>query len=95
MSMDDDQLRTCLAVINDEKARGDWSDKPAIPATTVAATNTTDDTMWVEVTGGTVTVVKVDGVTVGSRVSGMFIVRPGSTIALTYSVAPTWQWFRV
>jgi hypothetical protein len=93
--MDDDQLRTCLAVLNSEKATGDWSGKPAIPATTVAATNTTDDTMWVEVTGGTVTVVKVDGVTVGSRVSGMFIVRPGSTIALTYSVAPTWQWFRV
>jgi len=23
----------------------------------------------------------------------MFYVRPNSTIALTYSVAPTWQWF--
>jgi hypothetical protein len=92
--VDDKQLKVLNAVVESEKATGDWASKPAIPASTVAATNTEPDTMWVEVTGGTVTVVKVDNVTVGARVSGAFLVRPGSTIALTYSVAPTWQWFR-
>jgi hypothetical protein len=87
------QLQTTLAAAEAEKPVGDWSSKPAIPASTVAATNTSAWNMWVEVTGGTVTVVKVDDVTVGSRVAGGFIVRPGSTIKLTYSVAPTWQWF--
>jgi hypothetical protein len=66
-----------------------------MPASTVAATNTSDHSMWVEVAGGTVTVVKVDTVTIGARTSGMFLVRPGGTIAITYSVAPTWQWFYV
>lgn len=93
--MDNKQLQVLEALNESEKATGDWAGKPAIPASTVAATNTEPDTMWVEVTGGTVTVVKVDDVTIGSRVSGLFLVRPGSTIKLTYSVAPTWQWFRL
>ena len=83
------------AALEAEIATGDWASKPAIAASTVAVENTSGDTMWVEVAGGTVTVVKVDGVTIGARTSGMFLVRPGSTIAITYSVAPTWQWFRV
>ncbi len=93
MSVDSDQLKTLLAVLEAEKPVGDWSGKPAIPATTVAATNDSDWNMWVEVTGGTVTVVAVDGVTTG-RTSGAFILRPGSSIAITYSVVPTsWKWF--
>lgn len=91
--MDNDQLKTLEAVNNAETPLGDWSAKPAIPATTVAAVNTSGRNMFVEVTGGTVTAVKVDTVTVGSRVAGLFYVRAGSSIALTYSVAPTWQWF--
>jgi hypothetical protein len=78
---------------NAEKHEGDWVSKPAIPASTVAATNTADYAMWVEVAGGTVTVVKVNDVTIGARVVGAFFVPPGGTIKLTYSVAPTWQWF--
>lgn len=91
--MDPEQLATLEAEIESAMAVGDWTAKPAIAASTVAVTNTSKRTVWVEVTGGTVTVVKVDGVTIGTRVAGMFLVRPGSTIALTYSVAPTWQWF--
>jgi len=91
--MDPQQLGTLTGVVNSEITDGDWVDKPAIAASTVAVKNTSDRAMFVEVTGGTVTVVKVDGVTVGTRVAGMFYVRPNSTIALTYSVAPTWQWF--
>lgn len=91
--MDSQQLDELLEYRNSLIADGDWTNKPAIPATTVPATNTSKRPMHVEVTGGTVTEVKVDGVIVGARVSGSFYVRPGSTIALTYSAAPTWQWF--
>jgi len=91
--MDSEQLDTLEEFRNKHMADGDWIVKPAIAASTVEVTNTSKHAMFVEVTGGTVTVVKVDTVTVGARVSGLFYVRPGSTIALTYSVAPTWQWF--
>lgn len=91
--MDPQQLAALEATIEAGMATGDWNGKPAIATSTTPVTNTTKRTAWVEVTGGTVTVVKVDGVTIGTRVAGMFLVRPGSTIALTYSVAPTWQWF--
>lgn len=90
---DNTQLSKLMAQNNGNIIDGDWSAKPAIPASTVAVTNTTDNTAWVEITGGTVTVVKVDNVTIGTRIAGMFLVRPGSTISMTYSVAPTWQWF--
>lgn len=91
--MDSQQLDELLEHRNSRIPDGDWTGKPAIPASTVAATNTSKRAMFVEIAGGTVTVVKVDTVTVGARTSGMFYVRPGSTIAITYSVAPTWQWF--
>jgi hypothetical protein len=91
--VDVQQLQATMAAANDEKPTGDWSGKPAIPASTVAATNDSDHLMWVEVVGGTVTVVAVDGVTTG-RVVGAFFLRPGSSIAITYSVVPTsWKWF--
>jgi hypothetical protein len=87
------QLQTTLAAAELEKPVGDWASKPAIPASTVAATNNSAWVMWVEVVAGTVTVVAVDGVTTG-RVVGAFFLRPGSTIAITYSVVPTaWHWF--
>ena len=91
--MDVQQFRVTEAASTVQYPKGDWTAKPAIPASTVAATNTSGRTMWVEIAGGTVTVVKVNGVTIGARTTGMFVVRPGSTIAITYSVAPTWQWF--
>ena len=91
--VDVQQLRVTQDASDSQWPKGDWADKPAIPASTVAATNTSGHTMWVEIAAGTVTVVKVDGVTIGARTSGMFRVRAGSTIAITYSVAPTWQWF--
>lgn len=93
--MDDTELQTCLDVIDGNKPLGDWLDKPAVPATTVPAKNTSGFPMWVE-PSGTYTVCKVDGVQIGAtaRVTGGFRVRNGSTIALTYSsTAPTWQWF--
>jgi len=97
---DDSQLRKLQAVENSENPLGDWTAKPAVPATGVAVTNNSGSPMVVEVSvnGATMTNVKVDGVIVGSgttpRTSGAFRVRPGSTIALTYSAgSPLWQWF--
>lgn len=90
--MDDTQLKTLLEVVNADKPVGDWSDKPAIAATTVAVENESPWVMWVEVTGGTVSAVAVGGTSVG-RTSGAFLVRPGDSITLTYSAAPTWKWF--
>jgi hypothetical protein len=68
---------------------------PAVPATTVPFNNATGTAMWrnaaVTVTGGTVTVIAVDGVATGIT-SGTVIVPSNKTITLTYSVAPTWKW---
>jgi hypothetical protein len=91
--MDDTQFQTVQKVVDTKKPTGDWTGKPAVPATTVPATNNSGHDMIVEITGGTVTAVKVDGVTVGSRTSGAFHVRNGSTIAWVGTGAPTWQWF--
>jgi len=90
--VDVQQLNATFDAVRAEMPTGDWPSKPAIPASTVAATNTSPWNMWVEVVAGTVTVVAVDGTTTG-RVVGAFLLRPGSTIAMTYSVAPTWHWF--
>jgi len=91
--MDVAQLVTVESARNDVLPKGDWASKPSVPASNTAATNTSGYPMWVEIAGGTVTGVKVDDVTVGARTSGMFRVRPGSTIAWVGSGAPTWQWF--
>lgn len=91
--MDDAQLLVCQAALDGNKPLGDWANKPAVAATTVPMTNTTKYTMNVEIAGGTVTSVKIDGVTIGARTSGSFRVRSGSTIAWIGSGAPTMQWF--
>lgn len=67
---------------------------PAVPASTVTATNTSGSAMLVQVQGGTVTVVAVNAVTVGT-LAGLFLVPAGQTIAITYSVAPTWIWYQL
>lgn len=91
--MDVEEYKTLLSVYQAAIPLGDWTNKPAVPATTVTAKNTTPYKMRVEIAGGTVTSVKVDGVTIGARTSGSFLLRPGSTIAWIGSAAPTWQWF--
>ena len=64
---------------------------PAVPASTVTATNTNAFPVSVTVTGGTVTVISVGGVASGLT-SGIVVVPAGGTVAITYSVAPTWTW---
>jgi hypothetical protein len=64
---------------------------PAVPASTVAAQNTTSQAYTVVVTGGTATVTTVNGVPVGGG-DGTYVVPAYGSIAVTYSVAPTWTW---
>jgi hypothetical protein len=67
---------------------------PAVPASTTPLTNTLGVAALVTVRGGTVSAIAVDGVTVGTT-DGAVVVPAGSTITLTYSVAPTWTWFGI
>lgn len=64
---------------------------PSVPSSGVAQANTFTTPVRVFVSGGTVTNVAVDGAQTGLT-SGAFLLNPGETITLTYSVAPTWTW---
>lgn len=64
---------------------------PAVPASTVSATNNTGYTASVHIVGGTVTNVVISGVST-NRAGGEYRIEPGQTISITYSVAPTWTW---
>jgi hypothetical protein len=64
---------------------------PAVPASTTPVTNTSALPATVVVSAGTLTNVSVNGATVGTG-DGTYTVPPGGTIAITYSVAPTWTW---
>lgn len=68
--------------------------QPAVPASTVGQDNNNPFPVVVTVTGGTVTVIAVNGVTTGIT-SGAVYVPAGQSIAITYSVAPTWSWLPV
>lgn len=65
--------------------------QPGVPTSTTVYTNTFGCDCEVHITGGTVTVIAVNGITTGVT-SGTFMVRALSTIAITYSIAPTWVW---
>lgn len=64
---------------------------PTVPATATAVTNANAYAVQVSITGGTVSAIKVNGTSTGLT-AGSFVVPPGGTISLTYSVAPTWVW---
>jgi hypothetical protein len=64
---------------------------PSVPLTTVPVTNTSPLPATVVVSSGTGTNVAINGVPQGTF-DGTYVVPPGQTIALTYTVAPTWTW---
>ena len=66
--------------------------QPALPASTVTTTNTSGQTAFVTIIGGTVTSVNVNGTQVATATSFTATVPAGATIAVTYSVAPSWYW---
>ena len=65
---------------------------PAVPASTTPVTNGNPLAVLVTITGGTVTLVTVNGGTVATSSPASAVVPTGGTIAVTYSVAPTWTW---
>jgi len=64
---------------------------PAVPASLTPVVNVTGQAMQVVITGGTMTNVTVNGVTVGAG-AGTYTVPAGASIVMTYTVAPTWAW---
>lgn len=65
--------------------------QPAVPASTVAIQNTNQFAVQVVITGGTMTAVIVNGITVGAG-AGTYTIPANGAISLTYTVAPTWVW---
>lgn len=64
---------------------------PSVPASTTPITNTTGTNVQVVITGGTMTAVIINGVTVGAG-AGTYTLPAGAVLSMTYSVAPTWAW---
>jgi hypothetical protein len=64
---------------------------PGIPASGTALVNPFNVDCSVFITGGTVSTVKISGVTTGLT-SGQFLVHAGQSITLTYTAAPSWTW---
>ena len=64
---------------------------PAVPSSGTPVTNTSPLPATVVVTGGTVSNVVVNGVSVGTG-DGTYTVPSGQAVTLTYSAAPTWTW---
>jgi hypothetical protein len=70
-----------------------WSTfTPAVPASTVAAVNTTGQDITVVLGAGTVTHITVNGTDRGTTTPAQVMVPNGQSITLTYSVAPVWAW---
>jgi hypothetical protein len=67
---------------------------PSVPASTVTQANTNGWAVFVTITGGTLSSVRVNGTQVGTT-AGTYVVPSGQTISITYTVAPTWNWVGV
>lgn len=70
---------------------GNGFSTPSIPASLTPVTNTSPLPATVVISGGTMTNVTVNGVTVGAG-AGTYTVPAAGTIVMTYTVAPTWTW---
>lgn len=68
---------------------------PAVPASTVAKTNPFTFACLVRVKGGTVSAITVGGAAAGGATPALVLVDVDEAIALTYTVAPTWDWFGI
>jgi hypothetical protein len=74
--------------VNGLNPRGAPTAPPALPLSTVTGTNTSGVDCTMTVTGGTVTVIVIQGVTT-NMTSGAFFLPAMGTFAITYSSAPT------
>jgi hypothetical protein len=85
-------LRTDTAATNGTSLdQGAGFITPAVPASGTPVTNTSPIAATVVVSGGTVSNVVVNGISVGAG-DGTYTVPSGQAITLTYSAAPTWTW---
>lgn len=85
-------LRTDTAATNGTSLdQGNGFVTPSVPASGTPVTNTSPLPATVVISGGTMTAVIVNGITVGSG-AGTYTVPAGQAIQLTYTVAPTWTW---
>jgi hypothetical protein len=80
-----------LKFINSKRGPGHWGSAPAVPATSTPQQNTAWRDAVVNVSGGTVSDIAVDGTSTGLT-TGTVIVPSGKNITLTYSTAPSWNW---
>ena len=69
--------------------------QPAIGLSTVTVANTSGQTAYVTITGGTVTHITVNGSDQATATNFTATVAAGQTIAITYSVAPAWYWSKL
>lgn len=67
---------------------------PPMPASTVIQYNPYGIPSWVSIFGGTVTDIKLNNQTIASGTNIQFPVGPTDNVTLTYSVAPTWIWWK-
>jgi hypothetical protein len=65
---------------------------PGVPASGTPVVSTFNYTVKVTITGGTMSNVVINGTSVGAG-AGTYILPALGTITLTYTVAPTWNWF--
>jgi hypothetical protein len=64
---------------------------PSVPASGTPVTNPSPMPATVVISGGTMSNVVINGVSVGTG-AGTYTLPQGATITLTYTVAPTWTW---
>jgi hypothetical protein len=90
---------TLMRIINGDQVPGTLGiSQPAVPASTTAFHNDFYRDALVTVTGGTVTAIAIsdsggaNSLTLGIT-SGSFVVPSGKQVTLTYSVAPSWNWY--
>jgi hypothetical protein len=88
--MDEQEFRTLESTLAEEDGTV-WSGAPDLASSTDAMENTSGKRITLYVSGGTVTVIAVNGVTTGLT-SGNITLRPGDSVAITYSEAPTLAW---
>ena len=65
---------------------------PAIPSSGSSYTNISGRHCLVTIRGGVVSSVQVDSNVITGVTVGLVVVPSGSSITLTYSVAPAWDW---
>jgi hypothetical protein len=70
---------------------GNGMSAPSVPASGTPVSNPTSVPVTVVISGGTMSNVVINGVSVGTG-AGTYTLPPGASITLTYSVAPTWTW---